>query len=90
MAYLRNSDVFFTITDGELIILDDEEEQFFTSNAVASLIWLALETPKSSDALVAAIVEHFDGVDAATARVDLDELLTALKARGLVSEVATA
>lgn len=88
MTYLRNSDVFFTITDGELIILDDEEEQFFTSNAVASFVWLALETPTSPDALVEAIVGHFDGVDAATARTDLDELLIAFSARGLVSEVA--
>lgn len=90
MTYLRNSDVFFTITDDELIILDDEEEQFFTSNAVGSFVWLALETPTSFDALVDAIVAHFDGIDAVTARADLDELITALRARGLVSEATAA
>jgi hypothetical protein len=57
--------------------------QIFELNATAAHIWPLVARGDSSDAIVSSLVETFD-VDAATAARELDALVTALAAAGLI------
>lgn len=87
MRYERNHDLFFTIVDGELIIMDSTEDKFLTSNAVAAAIWTRLETPAKVEELCATVSEQFFGADAAQINVDVTELIISLKQRSLIHEI---
>jgi hypothetical protein len=57
--------------------------QIFELNATAAHIWPLVARGDTSDAIVSSLVETFD-VDAATAARELDALVTALAAAGLI------
>ena len=59
-ALLRRAEgaVATTTSDGDFVLLDDEY-QYLRLNVTASRIWELLERPRSTDDLVAALVEEF-------------------------------
>lgn len=60
---------------------------YMTLNETASFLWDALTTPKSAEELTALLCNEFE-VTAEEARTDVNELLDALLAQGLIGEVA--
>jgi len=82
--FVRRPDIFYTLVDGELIIMSSDEEKFLTSNAVAAKIWERLESPVSVEDLCAAVLARFRGGDRSTVKTDIEEFLAALKARNLL------
>lgn len=87
--FVRRPEVFFTIVDDELIIMEEEGERFLSSNAVATTVWTALETPVSLDMICDAVLAAFSDTDRVTVEADVGELLEALRERELIDAVAT-
>lgn len=86
--YVRREDVFFTIVGDELIVMDDAEEKFFTSNAVAAAIWEMLEHPADLNQLSTKLMASFSGAEHDQVRADVREFLVTLRERGLVRDAA--
>lgn len=84
VVYRRHPDALFTVVDEELIIMDAKEEFFYSSNAVGSVIWAAIETPASHDQICAAVCEAFPDAEPEAVRSDALELLEQMARRGLV------
>jgi len=82
--HVRAPGAFATVADDELIILDEADESFLSSNAVAVALWEALSTPITVPALVDMVTETFAGTDRATVTADVEEFIETLSARGLV------
>ncbi|MEM9581172.1 MAG: PqqD family protein [Pseudomonadota bacterium] len=59
---------------GERALLDTQSNTYFTLNATASQLWLALAKPQTLDQLVTVITEKFD-ISAADCRADTELLL---------------
>ena len=53
---------------------------------VAAFLFRALSLETTADALIAEVLAHYDGVDEATARRDVGELLDQLRAAHLLEE----
>ena len=67
----------------ELVILNLHSEQYYGLDEVGASIWLALESsPTLSDALKS-LTDEYD-IEIEQLKEDLDELLTKLKAEGLI------
>ncbi len=79
-----SADVVSRVVDGEAVLLDLESGKYFGLNEVGSFVWERIQTPASTDDLLSALHDAFD-VDMDTLRADLDELVTDLEAKGLVS-----
>ena len=56
-----------------------------STNGVGYFIWKQLQTPKTMDELVDAVVNEFD-VDAGTARTDTEQFVEQLRKHRLVEE----
>lgn len=55
-------------------------------SSVAAFLFRRLQEDTTEDALVAAVMENYDGVDADTARQDVDAFLTQLRTARLLVE----
>jgi len=75
---------------GEMVVLDADNDIFFSSNAVGLLIWRELSEPRSLSDLCATIVENFEGADYATVQADVTEFVDSLVDRGLARKVLEA
>lgn len=53
---------------------------------VAAFLFRALVEETSEEALIASVLEHYDGVDESTARHDVDEMLGKLRQAHLLEE----
>ncbi len=78
-----SKEVLSRILDGEAVLLDLASGTYFGLNEVGSDIWEILSSGVTVDEVVRRIVTQFE-VDSATARRDLEELLSELTSRGLV------
>ena len=58
-------------------------ESIFTFNAVGATIWRLIDGRTSPEALAAAVAREYE-VSEATAAADVEEFLTALRAKGLL------
>ena len=54
-------------------------------NSVSAFVWEQLQSPRTRDGLLAALLERFS-VDEATASADLDALLTQFRQMGLLED----
>jgi len=72
---------------GEFVILDAENDLFFSSNAVGTLVWRELAEGRSLDELCDAVVANFDGAERAIVKADLTEFLDDLSKRNLVERI---
>lgn len=73
--------------DSELVALDEAGGQCFGFNEVATDVWRLLHKPRSFHEIRAALLEAYE-VDPVQCSEELEELLTDLCARGLVSKTA--
>ena len=55
-------------------------------NGSAELLFRLLMEGAESDALIAALVDKYEGLDESTARADAEEFLEALRDKGLLEE----
>jgi hypothetical protein len=76
-------DVIFRALDDGGVLVHLNGNQIFELNATAAYIWPLVADGASEAAIVSSLVETFD-IDATTAARELDALLTALSAAGLI------
>jgi hypothetical protein len=69
--------------DGELVLLNLDNEQYYGLDAVGTAFWNALEQLSDVEAAKALLLEQYE-VDADILSADLDALLIELDTRGLV------
>jgi hypothetical protein len=76
-------DVLGRVLDGEAVLLDLASGTYFGLNDVASRIWELVATGVTVGALREAMLAEFE-VGAETLTADLESLLVAMQARGLI------
>jgi hypothetical protein len=79
-----SSNVLVAHLEGEAVLLDLTTKRYFRLNATSATIWRAVEEGKSRDEIVHALLESFE-VDASVAAPAVDEMLSDLEQRGLLS-----
>lgn len=82
---MRCSKLPFEEVGGELVILDVENDVFFSSNAVGMAIWKSIEEPKSVDDLCAIIKDAFNDVRCEDIEKDVNEFIQELLERDLAT-----
>lgn len=81
----RRTDRILTAAVGdELLMMSAAEGKYFNLNDVGTRIWELLAEPASVEGLVTALTNEY-AVDAATARAQVLEFLSALRTRGLLA-----
>ncbi len=81
----RLPDAFFTIVDDELIIMDNENETFFSSRTVGTMIWQRLEMATTIDALTDAVAARYPSVARETIASDVRDFVGELDKLGLIA-----
>lgn len=80
---LRKHDQIFSEVDGEIVMLNIRNSEYYNLNSVASQIWNCLETSKSFSHLVNELVSIYD-VDIDECQKDIRPLLTEMLEIGIV------
>jgi coenzyme PQQ synthesis protein D (PqqD) len=70
--------------DGEVIALEQERSAYVAANRSGALLWRALAEGCTQPELTALLVAEY-GIDANTAKVDVDGFLADLAQRGLLA-----
>lgn len=70
--------------DGELVILDKDNDQIHQLNSVASAIWKYIESGLDIQAISERLIQSFE-IDEATAKNDLDKILQQFKEQKLLT-----
>jgi len=86
MPYRVKQGLIAQSVDGELLILNREQQQIHQLNPVASFIWNKLDGQQSNDQLVTAIIEKYE-VEQDVAKHDLESLLSELSDLNLIEVV---
>lgn len=86
MPYRVKKGLIAQSVDGELIILNREQEKIHQLNPSASFIWNRLDGQASNDHLVTAIIEKY-AVEQDVAQRDLESLLNELSDLQLIEVV---
>ncbi len=86
MPYRVKQGLIAQSVDGELLILNREQEEIHQLNPVASFIWNKLENQVEPEQLVMAIIEKYD-VKQEVAKKDLESLLGELSDLHLIEVV---
>lgn len=81
--YQRNPQAMASELEGNLILLNLEDGQYYDIGGAGTVLWGWLEEPHSAEQLVTRLTGSFD-VDAETAARDVTAFLTELEAQGLV------
>jgi hypothetical protein len=71
------------VVGGEAVILHLDDGVYYSLNPVGARVWALLQQPRTTDELVAGVLEDFE-VSADRCRADVEELLGALRARALI------
>lgn len=83
VAFTVSSEVLCSEVDGCLVLLNMENETYYSLNAVGSRVWRLLEQQVASPGIVEAMLEVYD-VEEVRLQRDLDELLKRLSDAGLL------
>jgi len=86
MPYRVKQGLIAQSVDGELLILNREQQQIHQLNPVASFIWNKLDGQQSNDQLVTAIIEKYE-VEQDVAKHDLEILINQLSDLQLIELV---
>jgi methyltransferase-like protein len=86
MPYRVKSGLIAQSVDGELLLLNREQEKIHQLNPVASFIWNKLDGQNTLEQLVTAITEKYD-VEQNAAKRDLERLLNELSDLNLIEVV---
>ena len=84
--FARAADVVGTEVGDETVLLNTASWTYLSFDAIGARIWALLETPRSTDALVAALLREFS-VDEATCRHDAVVFLEDMQAKGFIAPV---
>lgn len=84
--YVAQTDVVDCDIGGDRALLHMESNTYFTMNGTASVLWLALDEPKSVDDLVRVVTEHFD-VTEERCRGDIETVVQQMIDANVVSVV---
>lgn len=82
----RNPEQVFTDMDGEIVMMDIHQGNYYGLNSVASDIWQQLESPMPLEALLIMICERYD-VTREQAQTDTFAFVEQLFERKLVQSV---
>jgi hypothetical protein len=85
--FARNADVVGTEVADETVLLNTASWTYLSFDAIGAHIWALLETPQSTDTLVAALLREFS-VDEATCRGDTVRFLQDMLEKGFIAPVA--
>lgn len=86
MAYRVKRGLIAQSVNGELLILNRQQEKIHQLNPVASFIWENLDGDATKQQLLKAIIEKYD-VDQDVAKNDLESLLNELADLNLVEVI---
>ena len=77
-----NSNIIWSIVDGEAVLLDTSSGHYFSLNPLATEIWTFLQTGNSVAQIVTTIADKY-GVEKEIVRGDVGELIGELEAARL-------
>jgi Coenzyme PQQ synthesis protein D (PqqD) len=80
---LRDAGVAWKEVDGEVVALDEREAVYLAANPAGAVLWRALASGATHDALVDGLVSTF-GIATDRASADVDAFITDLRERGLL------
>jgi hypothetical protein len=80
---VRNSDIFASEIDNELVMMDDAQGLYFGLNPVARAVWERLTSPLRYDALLKDLTDIYD-VDPEACRRDVEPFLQKMIGHGLI------
>ncbi|MDP1663589.1 MAG: PqqD family peptide modification chaperone [Methylobacter sp.] len=80
----RADDLLSAALDDELLMMNIEKGSYYSLNSVGARIWELLENPMAFDELVARLLEEYD-ISAETCRLEVENFVHALRARGLLT-----
>jgi hypothetical protein len=86
MRYCQRDNLTVQSVDDETLILDIDGNQIHQLNSTASFIWESCANTISIEQLTELIVERY-GVEAATAKTDVEGVIRQLSAMGLIISV---
>jgi hypothetical protein len=82
---LRAEDLKWTATDEGVTVLDLRTARYLQLNRSGALLWERLSVGATEDELAEALQQRF-GIDAARARHDATEFVSALRERGFLAD----
>jgi hypothetical protein len=80
---LRETDLHWREIDGEVIALEAQGSTYMAANGAGTLLWRALATGATRDALADELVRAY-GIDRERAVADADAFVARLSAQGLL------
>ena len=84
--FIQNGEVIQQEVEGEIIILNPENGEFFHLNGIATCIWPLLETAQTIDAVVSLVVEALNApVEECTS--DVICFFQTMTSRGLIQAI---
>lgn len=83
-TYLRRPELNAVEMDGELVMMGQEQGEYFGLRDVAASIWMHLAEPRTLEDLVTLVGEEYD-VSPDTCRPDITRFLDELVAKRLVT-----
>ena len=87
LLYVATPEVVDCDIGGDRALLHLEKNTYFTLNATASELWLALSQPRSLDELVTVVTDKFE-VTEEQCRPDIEALVAQMVAAGIVAKAA--
>lgn len=81
---LKSTGIESVESEEATIILDDEAEQYFSTNLVGSMLWNRLKRGATREELIDHIVDAFDDVEPSEAEEDVDSYIAQLEKFGLL------
>jgi hypothetical protein len=85
MAWQRSPAVIYEVVDGRAVLVDPDGVELITLNAVATLVWEALDGTREVPELATAIVDGLEGVTLPDLEHDIGEFLNEVEAAGLIT-----
>ena len=84
---IRNPQMITSQIDGEVFMMDIDQNSFLGLNAVASFIWDFLEEARTNEEIIAAVDANFDAPDLDAVTRDVTSFLDTMRKGNMVTEV---
>ena len=86
VSYIRRPDLRAVEMDGELVMMGQEQGQYYSLRDVAASLWQHLAEPHTLDELSALVASEYK-INAADCRADIETFLDELLGKDLVRKV---
>lgn len=80
---VKNKDIIWRTVQGEAVLLDPQNGQYFGLNAVASSFWEKIDGVKTLEEIIDLLIEEYR-VERDVLVNDIEELVLDLKGKGLL------